>query len=62
MWGAGSGVGVLFVASSTSSVLYLVGSDDIFIMVLLLLSDMPIGMPSVETSEFLVSLFDIEWS
>ena len=58
----GSGVGVSFAASSTSSVLYLAGSDDISIMVLLFLSDMPIDMPSVENSEFFVSLFDDEWS
>ena len=59
MW---SGVGVLCVASSTSIVLYLVGSDDISIMVLLLLFDMPIEMPTVETSELIVSLFDVESS
>ena len=58
----GSGVGVSFAASSTSSVLYMAGSDGISIMVLLLLSDMPIDMPSVETSKLFVSLFDDEWS
>ena len=56
----GSGVGVSFVASSRSSVLYVVGSADISIMVLLLLSDMHIDMPNVESSELRVSLFDVE--
>ena len=56
-----SGVGVSFVASYTLSMLYLVGSDDISIMVLLLLFDVPIDMPSFETFELLVSLFDV-WS
>ena len=58
----GSDGAVSCVVSSTSSVLYLVGSDDMSIMMVLLLSDMSIDMPSVETLELLVSLFDDEWS
>ena len=59
----GSSVGVLFVISSASSVLYLVGStaSSILLLLLLLLSVIPINMPSVENSELLVSLFDVEW-
>ena len=58
----GSGGVVLFATSSTSSVLYLVRSTDSSILLLLLiLSVMPIEIPSVETSELLVSLFDVEF-
>ena len=58
----GSDVGVSFVTSSTSSVLYLVRStDSSILLLLLLLSVMPIEILSVETSELLVSLFDVEF-
>ena len=58
----GSGVVVSFVTSSASSVLYLVGSvDSSKLLLLFILSVMHIDIPSVETSELLVSLFDVDF-
>ena len=57
----GSSVGVSFITSSASIVLYMVESSDSYILLLfLLLSVMPIDTPSVKTSELLVSLFGFE--
>ena len=56
-----SGGVVSFVTSSVSSVLYfVVSTDSSKLLLLLLLSVMSIDIPSVKTSELLVSLFDVE--